>query len=423
MNTAKSFLAPIVTPQASAGAKSNINTFLLFIVGFSLAGSGFSVLRFSFLGLRVHTYLLVVGAFFPLLAITRLHLIPSKILFELTAFASLYFVTTIPGGVDAGEGIKIFAAVATIVTMAMLVRSWDDFLAGVLGMCLAVGVLAVKGLESDVAAAQGIKALEEANRNTFSLYALPPILLGSYVLIRGRPDSIYKKLFVAAGVFLSALIICLNLNRSGWLGLGLIALMIAREKSWKAVLIVAMLGIGVYLLITTLYSTSTGNLESRLADTRSGLESDKLRWRLITTSFDIATSNPLFGVSPQELPFELAERMGYHSSGIAPHNVYAHIAAGCGLIALFLLGHLGWTLATWKPEQGLPRYHNVLFKEARKIMRLVLILWLLRGCFTHEIIYSPGFCMAIGLALGLQLSYVGRSLPPTGAELTPSRRR
>ena len=46
------------------------------------------------------------------------------------------------------------------------------------------------------------------------------------------------------------------------------------------------------------------------------------------------------------------------------------------------------------------------FREAQKIMRLVLVLWAVRGCFTHEILYSPGFCMAIGLALGLQLTAV-----------------
>lgn len=402
MNTAKTSLRPVAAAHSPTAARSNLNAFMLFIVGFSLAGSGFSLLRINFLGLRVHTYLMVVGAFFPLLAVTRLHLIPSKVLFELTAFASLYFVTTIPGGVDYGEGIKIFAAVATIITMAMLVRSRNDFVAGVLGMCLAVGVLAVKGLESDIGATAGLEVMQETNRNAYSLYALPAILLGSHVLIRGKHDSIIYKVLIGGSILVSCIVILLSLNRSGWLGIGLIIIMMLRARSLKAAVIFTVVGGLVGAILFTVFSTQS--IQNRVLDTRYGLKSDSLRWQLFVTSMSIGLENPLLGVSPQELPFELARKLGEKNAYISPHNMYAHIAGGSGYVALFLLLHIGYMLATRKPQFPLDISSQIGFRHARSAMRMLLVLWFVRAAFTNEIIYSPGFCMAIGLALGLELS-------------------
>jgi len=419
--------APAAAIEASLQAKSTnlMNTVLLFIVGLSLAGSGFSFMRFDFMGLRVHPYLVVIGTFFPLLAIARLHYIPPRIMFELVLFASLYFATTIPGGISASEGIKMFAAVATIITMAMLVRSWNDFVIGVLSMCLAVAVLAVKGLETDIPGSSGIgSSVDDGHRNTYSLFALPPILLGSYILVRGQRESLVRKLLIAVSIFVSALSICLNLNRSGWLGLAVIAVLIIREKSWKAAIIFGLLGIGVFLLITTFYSSATESLQTRMLGTQNSAGSDRLRRDLITTSIDIALNNPLLGVSPQELPFELSEKLGFYKAAIVPHNIYAHIAAGSGIPALLLMLHIGYLLWTWIPPQPNSLQEKILFKESQKIMRLILILWAVRGCFTHEIIYSPAFCMAIGMALGLELSSTRnldhRARPPSASSFSYS---
>jgi hypothetical protein len=389
-------------PTGTAGA---LNGLMLFVVGLSLIGSGFTALRVDFLGLRVHTYLVVVGAFFPLLAITRLHLIPSRHLIELAAFAGLYFLTTIPGGVDAREGIKVLSAIVTILTMAMLVRSWDNFVSGTLGMCLAVGILAARGLDADTETLfSGVEAMQEANRNTYSLYALPPILLGGYVLIRNKREPLLVKALLAVSIFVAALIICINVNRSGWLGLGVVALLLFRERSTKAAVIFAIVGTVMFVLVSTLFSVE--HLQARILDTRRGLSSDSLRWQLIVFSFETGFQNPLLGVSPQELPFVLARKLGEENAYISPHNVFAHVIGGCGIAALLLMLHLGYVFAAWRPDKPLAPYSRMLFGEARRIMYMVLILWFVRGMFTHEILYSPAFCMAIGLALGLELSVV-----------------
>lgn len=422
MNTIKSRLAPAAAIPISSDRHASLNGILLFIVGLSLAGTGFSALRFSFLGLRVHTYLIVVGAFFPVLAITRLHLIPPRHLFNLLLFATFYFITTIPARLDVGEGIKIYAAVATIIVMAILVRDWNDFVAGVLGMCLAVAILSIKGLETEAIGMEGINAFDSGgHRNTFSLYALPPLLLGGYVLISGKHESFICKLLISISLFFSSLVICLNTNRSGWLGLAIVVLLIIRNKSTKAVAIIIPLGIALYFLITTMFGIE--HLKIRAEGTHNSQNSDRLRWQLIESSFRIAIAHPLLGVSPQELPFELAKELGFGHSHIFPHNVYAHIAGGSGLVGLFLMLHVGVYLARWKPPVPLPARGGQNFRQAQLIMRSILIVWMVRGCFTHEIIYTPAFCMAIGLALGLELCSASNHGKSTSAMVDGARRQ
>jgi hypothetical protein len=63
------------------------------------------------------------------------------------------------------------------------------------------------------------------------------------------------------------------------------------------------------------------------------------------------------------------------------------------------------------------------FYDARNLLRLMLMLWALRGLFTREILYNPGFCMGIGLAIGLCIVEVGASLEPTGTNSSDPRGR
>jgi hypothetical protein len=102
---------------------------------------------------------------------------------------------------------------------------------------------------------------------------------------------------------------------------------------------------------------------------------------------------------------------------IFTHNVYAHLIGGSGVAALILLLHIGYLFAVWQPSSPQSPLSKMLFKEAQRVMRMVLILWFVRGMFTHEIIYSPSFCMALGLALGLELAY-----EPTTPNAAASRR-
>ena len=40
------------------------------------------------------------------------------------------------------------------------------------------------------------------------------------------------------------------------------------------------------------------------------------------------------------------------------------------------------------------------FTRAQRLLRMMVILWMIRGMFTSAILYNPGFSMGLGLAIG-----------------------
>jgi hypothetical protein len=377
-----------------------MNGWTLFFIGLSLIGSGFSRFRVVIAGLMVHPYLFIVALFFPLLAISRLALIPTRFLLQLFLFAAIYFIASFQGGVQIGGATKLLASVITILTIAMLVRTWGDLTMGVLGMSIGVGVLAFLGVSSEEALATGtIKAVEGGNRNAYSLYALPPVLFGSYILMRNRSEPMLIKAVMAAAVLLIALCLCLNTNRSGWIGLALIMAMLSYEKSFKAAIIFAALGSVVLAIVMMFYSTR--HLERRVEQSKELSSSDAMRRDLIIQSILIGLENPMLGVSPKNLHIELANRLGWADTpGIDTHNVYGHIIGGCGLVAFFIFCYLGRELWRWQVPHTATYYGRFGFLEARKLLRYTIILFCVRGIFAAEILFAPCFCIAIGLGIG-----------------------
>jgi len=96
--------------------------------------AGFDSSRFNFGGLKVHPYLIFVALLFLPLAASRLRAIPVRWVFAMVGFGTVYFASTFVGGVAVHELLKVTAAIATILTMIMLVRTRQDFVAGALGM-------------------------------------------------------------------------------------------------------------------------------------------------------------------------------------------------------------------------------------------------------------------------------------------------
>jgi hypothetical protein len=56
---------------------------------------------------------------------------------------------------------------------------------------------------------------------------------------------------------------------------------------------------------------------------------------------------------------------------------------------------------TWKPADGLLPEKDDPAREVRSAMRMMVILWLVRGMFTRDILYNPSFNIAFGLVVGL----------------------
>jgi hypothetical protein len=401
-----------VAPGASRLTSSGLAGFVL---GLSLVVSGFNAGRADFGGLKVHPYLYLIAVLFLPLAATRLRLLPVRTVLALVGFGAFYFASTFVGGVAVQEIFKVTAAVVTILTMAMLVRSRQDFVATALGMTLAIGSLAIRGMRTDMSG--GLEAIENANRNAYSLYALPCLLMSGFAMLRFKCD-LWLRCLLLIGVLALILGISLNLNRSGWLGMAVIATLLLYERSLKAAVSFALVGIVVAAALSFFFDLS--HVQDRIIATRQGLQSDDVRWRLFATSIEIGMENPLLGISPQELAYELSARIGTPGASIETHNVFAHIIGGSGVICLFLMFYCGYQFWNRRLPSRLPPVRLGKFREARRLMRYMLILWLVRGFFSHEIIYSPAFCMALGICTGLCLLPAVR-LPARGRRRVPVR--
>lgn len=265
-------------------------------------------------------------------------------------------------------------------------------------MTLAIGSLAARGLRLDTSG--GLEAIENANRNAYSLYALPCVLLSGFILLRIKRLDLWIRCLLGIGALAVTLGIAINLNRSGWLGLGLIATLLIYERSFKAAAAFAATGIVLGIVMSIFFDLS--HVQDRVLATRHGLSSDDMRWKLISYSMEIGMENPLLGASPQGLGHELAARLGFPGAMMDTHNVFAHIFGGSGGVCLFLMFYCGYLMWSHRLPR-LPPNRLAKFQEARRLLRYLLVLWLLRGFFSHEILYSPAFCMAMGLCLGFCL--------------------
>jgi hypothetical protein len=161
---------------------------------------------------------------------------------------------------------------------------------------------------------------------------------------------------------------------------------------------------------------ATEAFERRFEQTVEGTQSDRLRWDIMTTSVQIGLENPVAGVSPQKLPYEVAQRLysKYRDEVIDMHNVFAHLIGGTGIPCTLALFATAVALWFWRPRIPLGTQLGASFYDARNLLRMMMILWAVRGFFTREILYNPGFCIAIGLAIGLCVVEGDASLEPIG---------
>lgn len=142
------------------------------------------------------------------------------------------------------------------------------------------------------------------------------------------------------------------------------------------------------------------------------------------TSLKLAMENPISGKTPQQLPYEIGRRLAaqYQEGGaIDTHNVFAHLLGGTGFVCFASLFAIAGMLMFWKPKLPPGMQLGAGFYDARNLLRMMLLLWALRGLFTREILYNPGFCMGIGLAIGLCIVEAG--LAEASSALRPGESR
>jgi hypothetical protein len=228
------------------------------------------------------------------------------------------------------------------------------------------------------------------------------LLLAGFVLVNRAANVVITvplvifSIMALLGIFMSA-------NRSGYLGVMVIALMLFWRKKGFGLIVVAGVTIVVGYILTTYLSTEI--FENRIAETRQGVRSDDFRKALFLNCLDIGIKNPVLGVSPQGLNFELGRRTmsEYGYPQIESHNVFGFVWGGCGLVCFALFFGIAYTLWRYNPLK-LPRAQLPAdFRAARNLMRMLIFLFCARGMFTREILYNPGFVIALGLSIGLMI--------------------
>lgn len=377
---------------------------MLAVAALLIAGSVFPQLRISVGGLSIHPYLLPLGVFFVFgLMAGHLASVPRSLLVWLLAFSVLYVAATLvgPGLFNDGlnEIIKFATAVVTILTGAMLVRSRVDALWATVALAIAGAVIALRGL-LNIGLGGGANALAGlANENATSLYTLPALLLAGLAVRDLRPGRLVGLLMLGA-IVLICLMTFLSANRSGWLGVLIVGALLALtgKHRARAMLLIPLAGVVVVALFAQ-FDTRAFSDSIAYSTSERGVRGNDIRFELISSSLEIGVSSPLLGVSPQGLPYELGERLQL-GGGVYSHNVFAHIVGGTGLLSTLAL--IGLTAWLWvRPQSCRVGPGAAWRRNIHTVLRIMLVLWFIRGFFTHEILYSPAFSLGLGVILGL----------------------
>jgi len=408
--TTLSLSSSTLLPQAGRSGKRvsveglSLNGLLLFVIGLLIVGSGFTSFRPSVFGLSLHPYLIPLAAAVPLVLMARLTEFPVRVLAAMLVFAGMYTFSVLSGTLSVGEIFKVGSFVITVVTCALLVRRRGDVVAGSLGLCLAVALLASRGLSEEVAAT-GVDTIQGANKNSYSMFALPAILLAGFIYLNMKGTPYLVKLMLVGCTLPALAAIFMSGNRSGYLGAVLIGAMLFWNRRGRGLIFVAIITATVAFGIIQFGTTKV--LDQRLRQTVEGNASDNYRLEIFLTSLKVGFENPIIGVSPQGLPYELGRRTSilYGHGYIDPHNVYGHIIGGSGLICFGAFVALGWLLWNWKPRDGHKITKQEPLNDARKLLRMMIVLWAVRGIFTREVLYAPAFGIGLGLAIGLCILY------------------
>lgn len=392
----------------------------LLLLGLLVLGSGFLAFRPMIAGMLVHPYLILLAVIAPWILLSRIYDFPLQPLVAMSAFFTLFVISSFDPESQSFVA-KLAAGLLTVVVVALMVRSRADFVAGVLGVAVAVGVLGYRGVVAEEEGGSRVQVVERANKNNYSLYALPAMLLAGHVVMRYKSTPKVLKTILLLSVFGMLTAIFMSANRSGYLGCVVVGILIFWERRFRGLLLV---GIVTFLLVYWLrHFGSTAAFEERWQATQEGVESDRERWELFKAALQTGLSNPLLGVSQGGLSVRLDQVLREHIgiSGGGAHNVIGAVVGGSGLLCFVALVYLGWSLWFWSVPGRLGQPPPAEFLEARLLLRCMMVLWLVRGQFTDEILYAPGFCIGLGLAIGLCIAAerAARQTPAFASPLLP----
>lgn len=410
--------ASLAAPTAETGGLTWSGALLL-LVTLALPLSAWTRFRVEVGALQAHPYLLALLPLFVFCLFFRVQRFPALALAALTTFAGVFAFSAIGSGGGVGETVKLGASLVTLFTAALAIRSDADFRWVTLSLLGGVAWLTILGLIRREGSFVGVDPLESANENAFSLYTLPPLLLAGFLVLDERAPKWMRvaatvgALIVVVGTFSSA-------NRSGWAGaLAVPVLLLFLGRWFRTGVAVAGLAVLAYYLFHAFGDTEV--FRFRWGAMAQGATHDDLRIQLFFAALKVGMDNPLLGVGPQNLPLAIGKELqtgGFYD----PHNLIGYLVGGTGFISTTCLLLAAWLL--FRKPAAVPARVSSLDGRlppnlAHRLLRMMFVLFMLRGMFTGAVLVTPGFAFGIGATIGLCIAHGVWSAQPRRAAWSP----
>lgn len=400
------FLLQEMTPRAlpvgyfSTSGKWAFLIALLFVFSISIE------YRLSVAGLLMHPYLLALPLAL-LISKSNMRQLPNPVVIPLIAFVLIFSIASLRNTAPFSEIFKVGAAVLTFAFFATAIKSETDFRSACWGflLCgLAIGIRGfLKSEEQDISRLSGINALEGlGNKNAQSLFTLPAIFLGFILFLKYYAEKkVARMMALAIIMFFIFVSVFLSANRSGWLGLSVIAVVFILYAgiSVRSIALALLVGSLVFVAIDR-YAKDI--VEHKRDQTLGGYASDRGRQQLAIQALLVGLENPVIGVGKDELHRQMATRLGLNKYGVEvtdSHNLWGYLFGATGILSMvaFLLFLWGLSRKYFSEPVAAVRPY---VKKIRFLLIGFVVLYIIRALFTREILYSPTFMGGLGLMLG-----------------------
>lgn len=397
-----------IHPKVTTAGKWGIMLVLLMVFSFR------AEYRINLGGLLVHPYLLVLpmGYFFSSI---NLKTFPNRVFVPMVLFFFIFSLACLQNSNPFSEIIKVGASLATFTFFALAVQSEKDFewlSWGLVLIAATIGVLGfMVGEEVEGAKLSGINVLEGiGNKNAQSLFTLPGVFLGAYLLIKAVAQKrILIVVILVMLLFFTVISIFLSGNRSGWLGLAIIAFSIffVIGLNLRTIVVGVMLVVLSYLAVEY-YASDI--YERKRRQTTEGYGSDVGRQLLMQHSLQVGLEHPILGVGMDELHRQMAVRLNINRYGMKimdTHFLPGYIIGSSGVIALIFLFVFLFRLTV---PYGYQTSNFRFLRQARLMIIFFVLLFFARSLFSREILYSPTFMCGLGIVFGHYLFQTKKSI-------------
>ncbi len=398
---------------------------LVFLAGFSLYGSLNPWGRPQIGAFLLHPYLVVLMLMAVIAGLNTVVGIASRYRWAFGTYLVLFTLLSQQESLEYVEPIKLALSLFTIVILATTLRDRNEVVLATLGTTIAIGLVSLPAIVSPATSVVGAEGLAGGfgNKNAFSLYALPVIMLATHFAIDATVSKRIR-IIMAVGAGLGSIAILSTGNRSGYLGLAIIGLLVVvRRRRIRDAVLVVVFGTLVFTLLTVVGSSDA--FWFRVNTPTTSQKSDEVRLNIIDNAIKIGFHDPVVGVGPPNVSANIATSVGHGSDvrvigRLDAHNLYAYNFAGGGftlllsMLAVFLVMML-------RPEEwqsGTPPSHRA--RDSLMLLQSLVLLFLIRAWFSEDAFTTPGFPIAFGLCIALVHLDTKAAFADATPEATPS---